>query len=224
MGYFNKDNHKRLYLFPVFHYNRNNNKTKTSVLFFAYRRTKTADSTKTAIVWPICEYLKHGTTTSFRIAPILWYKKTDTSTMISVQPLHYSYKSATKHTVILAWFLYKHERITNISVSNSFLWKVLTKENYADGSFETRFLYLLYANIQKPDRREKSILPFYHNVEYANGDRTKSLFFGFYNYFKQRIAEIDESYEEDRIFWFIRLRSNYAKLKSEGKEKYLKRK
>ena len=214
----------RIFFFPLFNYKKELNVTNSSLLLFVYRKTGKPNYSKTDILWPVCERLKFENYNYFRFAPFVWYLKTDTSKMFSLQPFFYSYNSLSRRTFIFNWFLYKYENKKGYSVSNSFMWKLFYSEKYLNGDFETRFLYLIYANVNKQGQREKSIFPFYHYEKNPNGDLSKSVFIGFYNYFKRYIPEINESYEEERVFWFVRIRSNYAKLKKEGKGKYLKRK
>ncbi len=223
-GIFRNSVKTKMFLFPVFFYEKKENEKHSSLLFFVFRKTKKPNYSETSILWPICDHLKFDNNNYFRVAPFVWYKKTDTSKMFSIQPFFYSYKSASRKTFILSWYLYKYENQIGSSVSNSFLWKLFNTEKYLNGDFETRFLHLGYANINKLGRKEKSVFPFYHYIKDSNGDVSKSAFIGFYKYFKKYIPEINEYYEEERLFWLIRIRSNYAKLKSEGKGKYLKRK
>lgn len=223
-GVFRKPGKTRAFLFPVFNYKKTPDESRSSAFLFLFRRTVRENYSKTSVLWPICERLKSADNSSFRIAPFVWYAKTDSSKMLSVLPFFYSYKGKAKSSFSLFWILYKHENNAGISVANSILWKLFTSEKFVSGDFEKRFIYLMYSNILKEGRREKSLLPFYHNIKEPNGDISKSVFFGFYNYFKEYIPAIGEHYEEERLFWLIRIRSNYSKLKSEGKEKYLKRK
>lgn len=223
-GYFKNSSFTRTYFFPIFHVKKEANKTKSSILWYLYRKTKTPTSSQISILWPICERLVNDTIKSFRVAPIIWYSKTDSSRMSTVQPFYYSFKSITRNTFILSWFLYKHESYNGISTSNSILWRFYYQDKYLNGDYETRFLHVLYANVKKNGKRELSLYPFYHRSYQSNGDYSKSIFFGFYNSFSQYIPEIKESYKEDRVFWFMRLRSNYEKLKRDGKEKFLRRK
>jgi hypothetical protein len=64
---------------------------------------------------------------------------------------------------------------------------------------------------------EKSLFPIYHKREDAKGNKSLSVFFYFYNKFQRRLETSNDFYRESRIFWFIRLRSNYGQLKREGK-------
>jgi hypothetical protein len=222
IGYFHKPTKSRFFIFPVYNYKKVDDETKSSILFFAYRSVKKPGYSKTSILWPICEKLNYSSYSSFRIAPFVWYAKTDSSLMTSLQPVYYNYKSTSRKIFIFSWFLYKYDNKYGYSVSNSILWKFFTRERFLNNDFETRFLYLVYANINRNGKREKSLLPLYHYVNYANGDKSVSVFLSFYSHFKQYMPEIKEFYEEERIFWFVRLRSNYDKLKLEGKEKYIK--
>lgn len=223
-GFFYKPHKTQVFFFPVFSYKKEKDEVRSSAFLFLFRKTKKADYSKTSILWPICEHIRSGRNTSFRIAPLVWYKKTDSTKMFSIQPLFYSNKSTTKKTFILSFLLFKHENKIGYSVSNSVLWKVYHAEKIANGDFEKRFLHLAYANIHLDGKIEKSVFPFYHYSKNITGDVSKSVGLGFYNYFKRYIPEIKEFYEEERIFWFIRIRSNSEQLKSEGNGKYLKRK
>lgn len=223
-GFFHTPYKTSLFFFPVFNYKKQQNEVKSSVLLFVFRKTKKLNYSKTSVLWPICEHIRSESNTSFRIAPLVWYKKTDTSKMFSIPPLFYSNKNASKKTFIISFLLFKHENKIGYSVSNSVLWKVYHSKKYTNGDFEKRFLYLGYANIHLNDKIEKSVFPFYHYSKNSTGDVSRSVGLGFYNYFKRYIPEIKEYYEEERIFWLIRIRSNSEQLKSEGKGKYLKRK
>jgi len=223
-GKYKREEKTDAYVFPLYHIKTRGDEKNLSLLYFLYRKQTKRNYSRTSILWPICERLKDENSTSFRIAPVVWRKKTDSSAMYSVQPFIYSFKSESRKTKILLWFLYTHETLTDSVTSNRFLWKFFIRDRYSNGDYDTRLLHILYANSNVNGRQEKSILPFYRYTKEANGDKSKSVFLGFYNYFKQEIPEINEWYEEERIFWLIRLRSNYDKLKSQGKEQYLKKK
>jgi len=212
------------YLFPVFNYKKLLGETHSSAFLFVFRNIKKPDYSKTSLLWPICVREKSKNYSYFRVAPLVWYTKTDTSRLFSIQPLHYFFKSTTRNTFIFGWFLYKYENVYGQSVSHDVLWKLYNRERYTNGDFETRFFYLWYANVQKQGKREKSLLPFYYYVNSPNGNKHLSVFFSFYNHFKQFKPEINDFYEEERIFWLIRLRSNYDKLVEQGKGDFLRRK
>jgi hypothetical protein len=143
--------------------------------------------------------------------------------MFSFQPFFYSKKTGSKKTFILGPWLYKREVKTGVSKSNNLLWRLFYRKKYDNGDFESRFMHLVYTNIKEKGRREKSFQPFYNIVKEPNGDRLFSVFFGFYKRYRQYKPEIKDFYAEESIFWFIRLRSNYQKLKSEGKTNFARR-
>ena len=188
-----------------------------------FRRVQKPGYVKTSFIWPICERLKSDNAKSFRIAPIIWSSKRDNTSMFSVQPFFYSSRNNNKKLFYLLWILYRHEKIPNSFNAHSVFYKLFTRDHYSDGDFESRFAYLLFTNLKMDGKREKSLWPFYHMVQESNGDKNKTIFLGFYNYFKQYIPEIKEYYEEERIFWLLRLRSNYDYLKKSGYDKYLKK-
>ncbi len=214
----------QVYLFPIFNYKKSNDEIKSSALLFLFRYIHKPDYSKTSLLWPICVNEKSTNYRYFRLAPIVWYTKTDSSRLFSVQPLHYSYKSQTRNTFIFGWFLYKYENNYGLSVSHDVLWKLYNHERFTNGDFEIRFLYLWYANVLKQGKREKSLLPLYYYVNFPNGNKHLSVFFSFYNHFKQFKPEINDFYEEERIFWLIRIRSNYDRLVEQGKGDFLRRK
>jgi len=222
-GKFDSDKSSKAYLFPVFNYRKSGDERHYSAFLFLFMRTTKPDYSKTAILWPICEQLRDKDKRKFRIAPFVWFSKTDSSKMLSVQPLFYLNRTKEKSTFILSAFLYKRERIFEKSVSNSFLLRLYYHKNYTNGDFERRFLHLIIANVKVEGHREKSLLPFFHTIKEENGDRSVSYFFGMYNRFKEYKPEIKDFYEEERLLWFIRLRSNYKQLKSEGKDGFVRK-
>ena len=77
-------------------------------------------------------------------------------------------------------------------------------------------MYLLYANTKLLGKEEKSLFPLYYFTKEDNGNYSRSVAFYFYNSFKRLIPNTKDYYQEERIFWFIRLRSNYQMLKDKG--------
>lgn len=223
LGYFKENNTKKLFLFPLFSAKSTDSSFKFNVLYFLYRQKNTPQSIKISALWPLCEYEKSDSVKRFRFAPIYWYKKTDSTLLSSIQPLYYYNKTPKNKTFIFAWFLYRHDNEIGVSKSNSILWKVYNKNKYQNGDYETRFLHLVYANVHKDDKIEKSIFPIYHKVTKANGEKSLSVLFGFYNHYRQYKPDIHDFYEEERLFWILRLRSNYNQLKQAGKAGNLRR-
>lgn len=223
IGHFKKGDEHTSFVFPIFKIKKSPNVLKYNFLYFLFSQTKTKDSNEVSLLWPLCNYQKNKAETKFRFAPIVWFSKTDTSKMFSFQPLTYSYKSNTQKTFILSWLLYRYDNQIGVSKSHAILWKLFNSKQYTNGDHETRLLHLLYANVEKDGVKGKSLFPLYHTKTKTNGDKSVSVLFGFYNHFKQYKPDIKEFYEEERIFWIIRLRSNYNILKQQGKAENIKR-
>jgi len=212
----NKDDKKRITLFPVFNYFKSNDSKKFSFLILAFRYKNYLNNKTLDFIWPLCEYKKEVNYKYFRIAPIVWYKKSITSQYFSVQPFYYYYKDSTFESYNILWYTFFHRNYFNVKKSGGFLWKACYWEKFENHDHEFRLLYLLYANVNKEGNIEKSIFPFYYYSKEKNGNQSFNLFFYFYNSVKHQIAGTKEFYEEERIFWIIRLRSNYRNLIQRG--------
>jgi hypothetical protein len=211
------DSHKTV-LFPVFDAKSYQNGDKNFGIFYFLFRYKKEDSLKRAdFIWPICQF-KSGTYIHyFRLAPLIWYKKTTESRFFSFQPFYYRYKNSEFADYHLLWQLFTFKNTFGKQKSWNFLWKALYYEKYKPKGHEFRFLYLVFADVKKDSLVEKSFFPFYYFSKESNGNRSLSLFLYFYNSFRRQLPNSLEFYKEERIFWFIRLRSNYKRLKAEGK-------
>jgi hypothetical protein len=108
-------------------------------------------------------------------------------------------------------YSYKHD--FNEKVSYSFLWKAYYKTNYTNKDFETRLIYKLYANVKKDSNTEKAIFPFYSIQKLKNGSYNKGYFFNIYQKSKTFVPNTNNYYLEEKVFWYIRLRSNFKYLK-----------
>ncbi len=205
------------HLAPLFYHSVKPEKTRFSLLYFLLRHYKTDDITKFGLLSPIVSYEKTNSGKRFRIAPIIWYGKTDTYKYFSIQPFYYqSIDSVSKNHYIL-WQLFTRKNYYGKKVSNNFLWKVLSLDKYANGDYEFRLLHLFATNIKKDDSVQRSFFPFFSYEREKNGNRSFSMLFWFYSRFSKRLPDSNEFYHEEKIFWFIRLRSNFRQLKSEGK-------
>ncbi|HPV55627.1 MAG TPA: hypothetical protein PKW61_00745, partial [Tenuifilaceae bacterium] len=63
---------------------------------------------------------------------------------------------------------------------------------------------------------EKSLFPLYYLTKDNNGNKSLSVMLYFYNSLRRKIPNTTEFYQEERIFWLIRIRSNYRILKEKG--------
>jgi len=209
--------HQRTLLLPFFMaYSDTMQRSNMNFMFFLFRRLHDKTKTSTSILWPIVEYRKDIDYRYFRFAPIVWYEKTAASRYFSIQPLFYASSDSLSSGYNIFWLLMNRRNYFNVKTSTNFLWKAVKWDNYYNGDFEHRVLHLVYANVKKDGNIEKSLFPFYHKTEEKNGNKSLSVFFHFYNSFKRQIPDTEEFYQEDRILWFLRLRSNYKKLKGKG--------
>ncbi len=192
---------------------------KANILYFLWRRKVVEERKTTHFIWPICKVVNDDKANyhSFRLAPIIWYKKTPEIKHFSFQPLYYMHQTSEYKSHHILWQLYVSQNYFGVKKSKRFLWRLFYKDVYENSDFETRFLHLVYANIKKRGVVEKSVFPFFHKREDSKGNKTLSVFFYFYNKFQRRLETSNDFYKESRIFWFIRLRSNYGQLKREGK-------
>ena len=211
-----KAKHSRI-LFPIFTtYNDTLNHKKFDVLFILLRRSTIPNSTSTSVIWPIIERTKGVNYRYFRFAPLVWSKKSPAFSYFTIQPFYYRSISKDQATTRIFWELFVHRNQFNSKKSDSFLWKVATWDRYANGDKETRIMYLLYSNRNVDGYIEKSLFPFYYLTKDKNGNRSLSVFLYFYNSLKRQVPNTKEYYQEERIFWLIRIRSNYKILKQKG--------
>ena len=210
-------------IFPIFSFNKRLNELHYSFLLVLLRGSKGPQKSSFSMLWPLIDRTKDLSAVSFRIAPFVWYKKSAAFKYFSIQPFWYQYSSKTERNRYLLWQLLVFKNELNVCKSTNFLWKTIFSDRYNNGDHEFRLLYLVFADVKKNGEVEKSLFPIYHSVKKNSGDRSLSLFFYFYTRFSQKIPEINDYYQEERIFWFMRLRSNYKQLKQQGKDKYLKR-
>jgi hypothetical protein len=214
------------YLFPFFNYENNAGSTKLNVLLFLYRTEHSPYRKSTSVIWPLCEYAEDsiaGTANrtgfkkrSFHLFPFIWYAKSPDSYMISILPV-YSYRrdssSVTKH---ILWPLYRSKNVFGISHTSSILWQVFRFERDNNGDGGVRIFYRIFSNIHKDGDTEKSIFPFVYKTTKKDGGFYRSYFLSFYNYRKHKIENTNYYYQEERIFWLLRLRSNFKSLKDKG--------
>ena len=211
-----KSEHSRM-LLPFFtRYWDNMNNKQFDIFFFLYRHSSNADSSKTGIVWPIIEQINGKQYKYFRFAPLIWSKKSPSFSYFTFQPFFYHSYSSNHKTYRILWELYTYKEQIGELKSNSILWKVATWDRYANGDREFRILYLLYSNSKVGGKVEKSLFPLYYYTKDDEGNRSLSVFFYFYNSLKRKISNTKEFYQEERIFWLIRIRSNYSLLKQKG--------
>ena len=204
-------------LFPLFtSYNDTASNKQFDILFVLLRHNSNPKARSTSILWPIIERSVNDQSLYFRFAPLIWSKKSPTNSYFTFQPFFYHSISKEQEIHRILWELYVRRNQFEIKKSNSILWKVATWDRYKNGDKETRVLHLLYSNSNVGGNIEKSLFPFYYLTKEQNGNRSLSIFLYFYNSLKRQVPNTKEYYQEERIFWLIRIRSNYQVLKAKG--------
>lgn len=209
---------KNRVLFPIFDFEiKENGDENLGFLLFLFRYKNETGIKQADFLWPFCQYKAGDNLKYFRIAPIIWYRKTADTKFFSFQPVYYQLKNREYADYHLFWQLFTYKNTIDKQKSWNLLWKTMYFEKFQPNGHEFRFLYLVFADVNKEGNVEKSFFPIYYFSKETNGNRSLSLFFYFYNSFRRLLPNSTEFYREERIFWFIRLRSNYKRLKAEGK-------
>lgn len=211
-----KLSHRKI-LFPIFtSYNDTTKRKQFDILFILVRRNSAPNSSELSILWPIIERDKDIDYHYFRFAPLIWGKKSADFSYFTIQPFFYHSISKEKEAFRVLWELFVHQHQFDVKKSNSILWQVARWDKYTNGDKEFRILYLLFCNSHINGNTEKSLFPFYYLTKEKNGNRSLSVMLYFYNSLKRQIPKTKEFYQEERIFWLIRIRSNYRILKQKG--------
>jgi len=219
---YKRDNIDKTLLFPFFDYTAEGTEHKRfSIFYFLYRYNRYYSKRSSAFIWPVCEFTADTNYRYIRFTPVLWFKKSPELSYFTIQPFYYHRLTNKSENHRIFWELYNYEHIFDVKNSSNFLWKLFFSDRYNNGDFETRLLYLIYANVNKSGTREKSIFPFYYHHHNTKGNSTTSWCFYFFNSIKRQIADTDEYYIEKRICWLIRVKSNYRSLLNKGIDKNL---
>ena len=89
-------------------------------------------------------------------------------------------------------------------------------DKYANKDHEYRLLYSVYTDINKNGDISKGLVPLYHKIHLADGTKYLNIFCGFYQSSTRKVADSKEFYKEVKIFWNLRIKSNFAQLKKKG--------
>ncbi len=190
--------------------------SKFSLFYFLYISETKKQKKSVSFLWPLCQFIRDTNYRYFRFAPLVWYENTQEKKYFSILPFYYHIKTDSLARTHFLWQLFVTKNYFDVKKTRSILWKFITWEKYVNNDHSFRIMHLLYANVKKGESTEKSIFPFYYKSTEKNGNKSLSVFLGFYNSFKRQIQDTDEFYQEDRIFWVIRLRSNFKSLKERG--------
>ncbi len=214
---FSRNGVKRSTLVPFFGFSESEQTGKSFSLFYFLLRYKKLEQKKTlGFIWPICQFESDGYYKYFRFTPIIWYKRSHPSSYFSIQPVFYHHKDSTASTFHLFWFLYQQKNYFGQKKAYGILWRALYWENHANHDHEFRLLHFLFAHINKEGYKERSFFPFYRHVSTADGEKSVSAGLFFYNFSKKKIPATSEFYQEQKLFWLIRYRSNIKALEEKG--------
>lgn len=210
----------RVNLVPLFSYKKDTLRNSSfSLMYFILRYKKQMDEKRLSFLWPLCEYKKDSAGKEFRFAPLVWFKNSDSIKYNAVLPFVYHSKTNNTKQLNILWQIYAHRNELGKSKMNSYLFKIVYTKKYHNKDFEYRFLYFVYVKLKKEGKKELTIFPFYQKYsDSASKYQSKSYFFSMYSKFKRGIPNTNKYYVEEKILWFIRLRSNYKTLKAQGIE------
>jgi hypothetical protein len=206
---------KKMFLLPIYyHYDRFYNGKKKEghrvlfPLYFKYYGTKWSNGHKKDIPYrDVC------------IFPLFWsFKQSDTVSTV-LFPIYFHKKYPEYSSQKLLWLLYAHKKQISKFESFTFLYGTVYKYSNSDGDKVFRVLYRLYANVKTKDKREFTVFPFCSILSNEKGYSSKSYGLNFYSKVQKPIEGTSEFYREIKIFWFVRLYSNYQYLLNKGLDK-----
>ncbi len=191
---------------------------KAHLLYILYRYEYEKGVTSHHVLYPLINRYKdsHEKVSKFRIAPLVWTMSSPNLSYQYVIPFYgLRYKdSLTVFNLLLNTYRYK--AIEGRMHSHKFLFGLVQYDRYKNGDFETRYLYKFYSNVKLDSLRERSIFPVFYYLKHKNGNYRKSILAGIYSKTKTKMAKRNEYYLEEKLFWFIRYRSNAGYLQSKG--------
>ncbi len=204
-------------LIPLFAASHDERGNSSFSMFYFLLRYKNYEQRRTlSFLWPVCEYSADTQYRYFRFTPVLWYKKSPALSYFSVLPFYYQRNDSLSKFYNIFWFVYQHKNIYGVKRSDGFLWKTVYRDRYENNDHEFRVLYFLYTHIDLNGTRERSFFPFYRFTSNTTGEYSRSVGLFFYNAFRKRIPGTHEFYQEQKIFWLIRIRSNIRTLEQKG--------
>ncbi len=207
---------KRTALYPLFRYEEKFDvQKKFNLLLFMYRYNNTKGRVTHDALWPLISSTRDTDYHKFRISPLVWYKKDMDSKMAFVAPLFYYKRDESDARIRFLWQLYSFNGRDGYKKEHSVLWRAWRLSKYDNGDREFRIFYQLYTNMRKEGKVERGVFPFFRFKRDDEGNRTLGVLFNFYQSTTKKLDNCNDFYREQRIFWFIRIRSNYDLLSEE---------
>lgn len=210
-------------IFPLYFHRHAQGVTKRNFGGVLFRHEQSTSHTKWSFLWPLVGRQHNDNGLYYHVMPLVWRRKEDSLRYLAIAPFYYHRKSPTTETYRLLWDLATFRTIKEVKRHRSFLWKTVFWERYANGDHTFRILYRLYAHVNRNGAFERSALPLYRISYDTLGNKSQSYLFNFYTRSQKPILNSKEYYKEVRIFWFMRLFSNYAYLKRKGLADSVKR-
>jgi hypothetical protein len=199
------------FLFPLIDYAKDSsiNSTRFGVFGALFRYKSTEHEKRFSIIYPLINYTKNEEKTSFRVSPLFWMKKSNGSTYHALLPIYFYKNSFNNSYFNLCAGLFSHKKVfENEEISNRFLWSFIYQMKSNNGH-AFRLGYFLYKNIETDEITEKGIFPLYSYESNSEGKKSRTYFLKCFQSNEFPIEGSSEKYKEIKVFWFIRLGSNY---------------
>lgn len=213
----NETRHRNMLLPFYGYYREEGGLSRFNFLLWLYRMKSEGTRRTSSVFWPLINRTTDNDLSYFRFAPFIWYKNQDENGYFSIQPFFYSGRDEDFSTFNILWQVLNYKKYTDDYSSLGLLFRTFYLENHIDGDHEFRLLHKLIVHQNEDSLIEKSVFPFFKYYKKGSKEKKLSFVFNFYQFTKEYLPKSDEYYQEEKIFWFIRLRSNYHRLKSEGK-------
>lgn len=210
-----QDKHHIIYFPLLFKTEFSNGDQHLNVLGILYRQQLSEKRNSIYILWPLINSSRDSNSRYFHIAPIVWYKKSPKQNYLFIAPFYYKGKFNEVEKTQFLW-RFVSVRKTPQKTTLGILFHILHFENYTNGDHAYRFMYLWVADIKKNGNREKSVFPVYYKYNDTLGNSNFNACFAFYARSSKKIGQTNHFYNEERVFWILRLRSNYKYLKAKG--------
>jgi hypothetical protein len=205
-------------LFPIIDFTKNNqnNDIHMGILGFLFRYKSTQQEKSFKFLYPLIDYKKSNHQTTFRISPIFWMKKSTDLTYHTLIPIYYHQKTlnSTYFNLFAGLYSKKTSTIDN-ERSHRFLWSFIYHKK-SDKGHTFRLGYFLYKNIENDKITEKGIFPLYSFESNSEGKKAKSYLLKCFQSNELPIEGTTEKYKEIKVFWFIRIGSNFDYLHEKG--------
>jgi hypothetical protein len=205
-------------LLPLYYVKQNTAQQESvvNILGLLYDYRKNNDIHKYNVLFPLASYSRNGSSSKFHLFPIVWKKQNESNSYFHLLPIYsqLSDSVATSRYVLGPLFTQRRE---GAEQRNSMLWFLFQWNTKEIEDYQFRILYRFIYNENWNGVQTYGVMPFFHISKNENSCYSKNFGFGFYSKFRRKVVGYDnEFYEETRILWVLRIRSNYQYLKGKG--------